>query len=508
MAKTHITRTFGPIHFEDLDPHRFEDLVRELIYDFKDWQSIEATGRGGADDGFDIRAYEKTFSNANNNDEDENENDAQVTVMDGNLWMVQCKREAEIGPTKVSSIIKSGINPNCPPYGYILVASANFTKKSYDTFRSELKKMGVMEFYLWGKAQLEDMLHMPKFDRILFTFFGISLLTIKKNKTTEVRLRINNKNKLIRILGSENGVIDKPVLLRDIKDTEYPFNDKYVDFKNNPRWLSVIAEQFSANGMWVKYHEYFGYVDNINKEFSYTTEVDLLYAPNMITDEEKRDLNNNKKENVENYWEYFSKWNQAKIIRWGSILFDDIVLIDDKGDVIYDFPHIYTDFKASNGAFNRLIDFIQIGDKQIEIKSDEYKKIEVFPKKFPDVTIGKVYEDKKIKLTRDIISNLNNGQSQVGIYYDFDNKYDFLQPKDVIAVESEKLDADISYVKLTTKYHIKVGEYVKKSATDYIKSIIERQTGKHPNDDESLNVYEFREIYEWQIKRFKLDVEK
>lgn len=30
------------IHFEDLDPHRFEDLVRELIYDFRDWQTIEA----------------------------------------------------------------------------------------------------------------------------------------------------------------------------------------------------------------------------------------------------------------------------------------------------------------------------------------------------------------------------------------------------------------------------------------------------------------------------------
>jgi hypothetical protein len=54
-----VTRTLGPLHFEDLDPHRFEDLVRELVYDFNDWQSIEAAGRGGADDSFDIRAYER-----------------------------------------------------------------------------------------------------------------------------------------------------------------------------------------------------------------------------------------------------------------------------------------------------------------------------------------------------------------------------------------------------------------------------------------------------------------
>jgi hypothetical protein len=47
--KPHIARTYAPIHFDDLDPHRFEDLVRELIYDFKEWQAIEATGRAGSD---------------------------------------------------------------------------------------------------------------------------------------------------------------------------------------------------------------------------------------------------------------------------------------------------------------------------------------------------------------------------------------------------------------------------------------------------------------------------
>jgi hypothetical protein len=38
MPKPHITRTFASIHFEDLEPHRFEDLIRQLIYDYKDWQ--------------------------------------------------------------------------------------------------------------------------------------------------------------------------------------------------------------------------------------------------------------------------------------------------------------------------------------------------------------------------------------------------------------------------------------------------------------------------------------
>lgn len=36
-----VSKTVGPLHFEDLEPHRFEDLVRQLVYDLKDWGKIE-----------------------------------------------------------------------------------------------------------------------------------------------------------------------------------------------------------------------------------------------------------------------------------------------------------------------------------------------------------------------------------------------------------------------------------------------------------------------------------
>lgn len=41
-----------------MEPKRFEDLVRQLDYDFKPWRKLEATGRSGSDDGFDARGYE------------------------------------------------------------------------------------------------------------------------------------------------------------------------------------------------------------------------------------------------------------------------------------------------------------------------------------------------------------------------------------------------------------------------------------------------------------------
>ena|SRR5450756_924868 len=101
MAK--VTRTYGPIHFEDLDPHRFEDLIRELTYDYKDWQSIEATGRSGADAGFDIRAYERVSAGQTVSADPEDAEEQHP--MAGNRWMIQCKREKEIGPKKLLTIL-------------------------------------------------------------------------------------------------------------------------------------------------------------------------------------------------------------------------------------------------------------------------------------------------------------------------------------------------------------------------------------------------------------------
>jgi hypothetical protein len=93
-----ITRTYGPIHFEDLDPHRFEDLVRELAYDFKDWQSIEATGRSGADEGIDIRAYERLASTSAAPEESSDAEEPHP--MSGNRWIIQCKRERKTSVRK------------------------------------------------------------------------------------------------------------------------------------------------------------------------------------------------------------------------------------------------------------------------------------------------------------------------------------------------------------------------------------------------------------------------
>ena len=106
---TQATKTVNPLHFEDLEPHRFEDLIRELIYDFRTWRALEATGRLGSDGGIDIRGIELTGMSGRDADEEDNDNeDTHSWVRDAEseerLWIIQCKRERSIGPQKVRSI--------------------------------------------------------------------------------------------------------------------------------------------------------------------------------------------------------------------------------------------------------------------------------------------------------------------------------------------------------------------------------------------------------------------
>ncbi len=105
------TRTMNPLHFEDLEPHRFEDLVRQLIYDYRQWRSLEAIGRVGGDEGIDIRAFEKMQSY--DTDEMEQIDDippaTEAVEPESRLWIIQCKRERQIGPKRIRSIVSDNL---------------------------------------------------------------------------------------------------------------------------------------------------------------------------------------------------------------------------------------------------------------------------------------------------------------------------------------------------------------------------------------------------------------
>jgi hypothetical protein len=494
--KPKVTRTFGPIHFEDLDPHRFEDLIRELIYDYKDWQSIEATGRSGSDDGFDIRAYEKREITT----QDENENNDETEVihpMEGNLWMIQVKREKEIGPKKIETIIAE-IDSNNPPYGYILAAAANFSKESYDVFRDELRQKGVMEYYLWGKAELEDMLHQPKNDRILFTFFGISLVSRRRSRSTEIKSVISVKNKLFRLLGEGNNFY-KEILLRDLKDTSYPYKNKYRDFANKPRWKIYTAFSNHPLGIFCHIRRYFAFIDFEKKEWDYYDFYDLVRDDHENDDERiKRSEVHDK---VFSVWESLPRKNKGYFLIDGLIKYEDIAAIDEKGDLLNYYPHIYVDFDNRKGPFAGNLERLNVGEKE-EVLGDEFKRIKIFAEKVGKLNIGKLYKAKKIVLSAESYKEFK--EFRMDTIFEADGKYDFLKPGDVIQVENKDGDKEEIYIQITYKTKIKVDEYLV-NLPDYgrVRRSIKPQLGRDYSTEEELFIYEFKRYYDPQAKKKK-----
>lgn len=486
--KSTVTRTYGPIHFEDLDPHRFEDLIRELIYDFKDWRSIEATGRSGNDEGFDIRAYEKATVPASEDGEDEEQEAPHP--MEGNLWMVQGKREKEIGPTKVKSIVQ-GIDQENPPYGYILAASANFSKDSYDVFRKELRKKGVMEFYLWGKAELEDMLHLPKNDRILFTFFGISLVTRRRSRTTEARAAIAVKNKLYRVL-DESPEFYRPVLIRDLSDAHYPFKDKYEDFRENPRWREYTAFAHHPLGLWVHMHKYFGYLDREKKEWDFTESVDLL--SHETEDDGDRQSRADKQTVVESVWEYFPRSKQAHYCIDGIVKYGDIMIVDEKGDFIHHFPHLHVDFSVRNGPFAGFRYALEMGRELID-PADDYKRIKVFPDTFTKPIMGTIHPT-PVTLDAKTLEDFK-AYRNVEALYDADGRYALLEVRDVITIAG--MDEG-TYLQITHKAKMAIGHYFREAGNRLaLQQSIRRQIGREFDEGEEIGIYEIKRIYKHQL---------
>ena len=495
MARSNITKTLGPIHFEDLDPHRFEDLVRELAYDFKDWQSIEATGRGGSDDGFDIRAYERLGDTTAESDDQDSGEEA-THPMEGQVWMFQCKREKEIGPARVASIISDGVDHKVPPYGYVLAAPVNFSKASYDEFREELRKRGVMEFYLWGRAALEDMLHLPKNDHILFTFFGISLVSKRKSRATEIRTFVNTKNKLLKLLGEHPH--QKAVLLRDTKDVHYPYKAEYKDFKKRPRWKEFPVVEMHPLGLVVEVAKYFAFHDPIKKEWDYSDTVNLV--PRQV-DEEEREQSHDLRQNVEGFWEFFQKANQTMFVVNGVVRFDSIAVIDSEGDLLHKFPHIYVDFQGDRTfvGFHEYLEISEHHHKSVE----GLERAKKFPATFSKPRVGTIYRDKTIQLNDRTLALFKSGNRLFDTIYDCDDRYQFLNPSDVIGVDkTEVSDTKRILIKITNKRQERGEDFLKRREVDPMAGRgVEEQIGRNLDSNDTITIYEFKIVYEWQLEK-------
>ncbi|HEX2987136.1 MAG TPA: hypothetical protein VHS06_03085 [Chloroflexota bacterium] len=358
------TRTLNPLHFEDLEPHRFEDLVRQLAYGFRPWRQLEAVGRLGRDDGMDIRGIEVaddrsiSESSAALDAGYEAEEAAERVPIEEREWRIQCKRYKEIGPKLMREIVQETVpDPQATPYGLIVAAACDVSAETMAAFRDELLSLAVAEGHLWTKAHLEDMLFLPNNDHLLFAYFGISLGLRRQSRVQGIRRIIAIKGKLMRALkmaSAEDYPDVQEILIRDVEDQDYPYDKNLPQFAQVivPPWFVVRMDRFHPRGLLIEKNEYLGWVRTDGTWDIITDSGHLTTMMGMLSRESQKSAKEQDAEEAR-----WILWNKAPdqertyIVEVRFIPYSVIVEVDPIGDPWYSGPHVFCRFNGDDGPF-------------------------------------------------------------------------------------------------------------------------------------------------------------
>lgn len=383
-------RAIGPLHLEDLEPHRFEDLARQLLYDFRPWRDLEATGRLGSDEGFDARATELVGAAvATASDDLDGVDDApETTEIITRRWLIQCKREKSITPVKAEAYVLGLPEAGAAElHGLIFVAACDFSKATRDRFYAAARKRGFSEIVLWGKAELEDQLFQPKNDHILFAYTGISLQVRRRTLTTSVRARLATKRRAKKVLSPYS-----PALIRDASDERYPYLDPDRGLARGlrGRWKVFRYRGCAAEGLQFDCRRSFAFIDDDHEHWDYAEGMNdaRLRQENPWHSEEESEAV--KRESVARsiamaVWEGLPERNRAWL-EWRHVLpYDAILAIDEEGDEHFSYPHIYVGpFDPITGPFSYCYESLEaLHGSGISADAEDAKRVQVFPRSPP-----------------------------------------------------------------------------------------------------------------------------
>ncbi len=374
-----VTRTLNPLPFEHLEPKRFEDLVRQLIYDFRPWRRLEATGRSGGDEGFDARAIEAIGAQPAAG-EDEGD-DAEPEDVRERIWLIQCKREKAIGPTQIEKHLDAiPAESIVGLYGLVFAAACDFSKRTRDACLAWCRERGIQEVHIWGRGEIEDQLFQPKNDNLLFAYFGISLQIRRQSIATTIRRTTSLKRKIRRIT-EKGGRYGTPIVIRDPGDARYPDIELAAWDREEFLWRPVNALGAGPHGLEVVWRHFLAFVDPATGEWDFATGYNSVYpheATNMWPAPEP--LERHEEETRRFWWNLPDECQQHfKLIVW--LPYREIIEIDDVGDSFCDMPTVFATFRDGKPPFLERCDIRLEGSRSsfdAEWRPDRHVRI------FPD----------------------------------------------------------------------------------------------------------------------------
>lgn len=364
MKKATVSRTINPLHFEDLEPHRFEDLIRQLAHGFRNWINLEATGRLGKDDGLDIRGVEgvthRAYLSAGDASGDAEESPMEA-VTEERIWSIQCKRHKRITPGLMRTIVGESVpDLKQPPYGLVIAAACDVSAETMAAFHDERVKRGVAEGHLWTKAHIEDLLFRPDYDHLLFAYFGISLGTKRRSRLQQIQSALTIKRKILRALGGESvaGLTHGDLLLRDVEDTKYPFQEKVPNINDLhfPPWFPVSVVCPYSQGVMVCRYTYDGWLkpdgtwDLLLDAEHNGSLMGLEFIQSSRTQEEW-EREHERWERIRGFYNQAPETERVDIQVLRLLPFTNVLEVDNIGDNFYEGPHLYCRWDIRNGPF-------------------------------------------------------------------------------------------------------------------------------------------------------------
>ncbi|WP_289288749.1 restriction endonuclease [uncultured Muribaculum sp.] len=159
--------TTNRLHFEDLEPRRFEELGYQLLHRLYKWERLDHTGVCGNDGGIDMYGITK----------------------DGVHCYCQVKRYQKLSQSDIKTIYsaivnnnKDGIEPNSK---FILICACDLSKQVLDVAYDEGSKHGFKSVEIISRTKLESLLYNGH-RTLLRTFFGIGS---KKQESNAAKIR-------------------------------------------------------------------------------------------------------------------------------------------------------------------------------------------------------------------------------------------------------------------------------------------------------------------------------
>lgn len=315
------TRTYGSLHFTDLEPGRFEVLTLQIVYRMRRWERLDHFGAAGSDDGIDISAVELL------------ENGKRDT------HHFQCKRYEKLSKNQLQKIVKNYVadNSQLADY-YYLVCGCNPSKDAITGFNKACEEAGIKHFMIWSASYLEALLYTDYHD-ILFGFFGINLTGKRNNTISSIRRNVALKKRMHEDFTkksiSENDLqvirdygeywlkfIHSEVLIRSIYDKNYPENP--IDF---PGYYKAEVYDWYHNGLEVRAYP---------------------YAVNAKV----RRLKDDADDESDNPMDFDIL--ECTLEVFGCVSFESIIDYDVDGDEYYCYPHIYCDYPCGSNPYEKI----------------------------------------------------------------------------------------------------------------------------------------------------------